>query len=93
MSDNFSEKPGSSEKPESSAIGIIIAAIAMGLCCVGPVLFASVSIGAMSAWFFDSGVLWAVFGAATAVGLFVLYRRGVQNRGQSCVPSSHSKTN
>ena len=82
MSDQSSDKSGSSEQPESSSTGIVIAAIAMGLCCLGPVLFASLSIGAISAWFFDSGVPWVLFGVATAVGLFVLYRRGVQNKGQ-----------
>lgn len=93
MSDQSNEKPDSSEQPESSSTGIVIAAIAMGACCIGPVLFATVGFSAMSAWFFDSGILWLVFGVATVIGLYVLYRRGVQNNGRPYTPSSDSKKN
>ena len=93
MSDQSNEKPGPSEQPESNSIPIVFVAVAMGACCIGPLLFATVSFGAMSAWFVDSGVLWVVFGVATAIGLYVLYRRGVQNKGQPCIPSSDSKKN
>ena len=91
MHDQSNDKPESSGQRETGSTGIVIAAIAMGACCLGPVLLASFSFGAMSAWFLDSGVLWMVFALATAIGLYILYRRGVQNKGQSCGSSSDSK--
>ena len=70
-----------------AALGAVVAAFAASLCCIGPVLFVTVGVGASLGSSFEPlrPFLTALVVAALAVGFYTVYGRKAQPAG--CAPA------
>ena len=86
--DTASGKDGSSRRGVAASVGAMFAAFAASLCCIGPVLFVTLGVGAGLASRFEPlrPYFTIVTIALIAIGFYTVYGRRTATAGASCEP-------